>query len=379
MQHDVFLSYSRRDSDTMRSVQDILSDNDLTVWTDEGIETGTRSWKRSIENAILNTKCLVCLLSPDANESEWVRAEIDFAELHEKPIYLVLVRGEERQSIPFGFATMQWVDIRDKRLLAERVIDFASTLRERLRHTMQVKEVDTAQPTLAELIRDANLAYYDEDYDVAIQLYTKALSIDDNNKFLHLNRGTSYLAVNQFDLASIDLQHAIQLDDQDYMAFRRLGAAYSAMNNTTEAIKVFTKSIALQPSPKSYFERGNLYFDKRDFERALEDYTLIIESDVDHDYEDVSYSNRGECHFVLGDYTSALSDFEKASELTSDNQFSEAGRSVTLFVLGKQEEATTIWKRLLQVDKSFANPEYVGDRFDWPVELRNEVAKFLAE
>lgn len=112
MKHHIFLSYSRRDTDRMQQIRDILRDAGLKVWTDEGIETGTRSWKKAIEDAILHTGSLVCVLSPDANGSEWVRAELEFAELHKKTIYLILARGDERTSIPFGFATMQWVDIR---------------------------------------------------------------------------------------------------------------------------------------------------------------------------------------------------------------------------------------------------------------------------
>jgi hypothetical protein len=112
MTHNIFLSYSRRDNDIMQQVRDRLRAAGFSVWTDEGIETGTRSWKRAIEDAILNADCLVCLLSPDANQSEWVHAEIDFAELHGKKIYPVLARGDQRSAIPFGFATTQWIDLR---------------------------------------------------------------------------------------------------------------------------------------------------------------------------------------------------------------------------------------------------------------------------
>ncbi len=113
IRHDAFLSYSRQDATSMKAIQTILESRDITVWSDTGIQPGTKSWKRAIENAILEAKCLICLLSPDANQSEWVRAEIEFAELHEKPIYLALLRGDEKESIPFGYATMQWIDLRN--------------------------------------------------------------------------------------------------------------------------------------------------------------------------------------------------------------------------------------------------------------------------
>lgn len=112
MQHHIFLSYSRKDAEWMTRLRDDFRAAGLSVWTDEGIEPGTLSWKRTIEAAILGAGCLVCVLSPDASSSNWVRAELDFAELQGKPIFLILARGDERSAIPFGYASFQWVDVR---------------------------------------------------------------------------------------------------------------------------------------------------------------------------------------------------------------------------------------------------------------------------
>ena len=97
----------------MRRIKTDLQGAGVTLWTDEGIEPGTVSWKRSIEENIINAGCLIALLSPEARASKWVRAELDFAELHEKQIYLLLVRGDQRDSVPFGYATSQWLDLRN--------------------------------------------------------------------------------------------------------------------------------------------------------------------------------------------------------------------------------------------------------------------------
>lgn len=113
MTHDVFISYSHQDSESMAQVRNFLRENGLDVWTDEGIEPGTSSWKQAIENALLNTKSLIVLFSPDSTDSKWVRSELDFAELHKVQIFSLLVRGEEVDSVPFGYATHQWIDFRE--------------------------------------------------------------------------------------------------------------------------------------------------------------------------------------------------------------------------------------------------------------------------
>lgn len=128
MQHDVFLSYSREDVAIMQKVRDELRADGFAVWTDEGIEPGTPSWKVEIEEALLNTTSVVVLLSPSASQSKWVRNELDFAETHRKRIFPMMVRGDEADSVPFGFTTYQWIDIREKKQFESGLTRLKTTL-----------------------------------------------------------------------------------------------------------------------------------------------------------------------------------------------------------------------------------------------------------
>ncbi len=112
--HDVFISYSRRDTEVMARVSQYLREAGLSVWTDEGIEPGTLSWKQSLSDAILDCKFVIVLFSPHAVESTWIHRELDFAELHGKKLYPLLVAGEPADSIPFGYTTYQFIDIRSE-------------------------------------------------------------------------------------------------------------------------------------------------------------------------------------------------------------------------------------------------------------------------
>jgi serine/threonine protein kinase len=110
--HHVFLSYSRRDTEIMRRLRESLQKVGLTIWVDEeGLEPGTRSWKREIQNAIDRAGCIVVILSPDAKESQWVEAELDYADGQNKSVFSVLARGNKSTSVPFGYTLAQWVDI----------------------------------------------------------------------------------------------------------------------------------------------------------------------------------------------------------------------------------------------------------------------------
>jgi TIR domain len=112
MPHHVFLSYSRKDTRIMQRVRDDLRAAGLSVWTDEGIEPGTNSWKQSIQDSIDNASCLVVILSPDAKKSEWVGRELDYANAQRLSIFPLLSRGNEANAVPLSLISSQFVDIR---------------------------------------------------------------------------------------------------------------------------------------------------------------------------------------------------------------------------------------------------------------------------
>ncbi len=113
MRH-IFLSYSRKDIDAMSRVRDTLRAEGFTVWTDENLTPGTPQWDRAIQNAIANASAVVVLLSPSSNASEWVANEVAYARTHNVRIFPILIRGEERESVPINLIRVQRIDIRTR-------------------------------------------------------------------------------------------------------------------------------------------------------------------------------------------------------------------------------------------------------------------------
>jgi len=111
--HQIFLSYSRRDTQVMQRLRDDLRAAKLSVWVDEeGLEPGTPAWEAAIGKAIRGATCVLVVLSPDAEQSTWVARELAMAETLNKRIFPVLVRGTEQDAIPFRLMTHQWIDAR---------------------------------------------------------------------------------------------------------------------------------------------------------------------------------------------------------------------------------------------------------------------------
>jgi tricorn protease-like protein len=107
------MSYSRDDVSSQRRIIGELRQRGLNVWVDtENLIPGSPAWEREIERAIRSASGIIVLLSPDSNNSEWVRREISFAEQNQKRIFPVLIRGDEDDSIPLRLSSHQRVDLR---------------------------------------------------------------------------------------------------------------------------------------------------------------------------------------------------------------------------------------------------------------------------
>lgn len=98
--------------DVMRRVAGLLRTHGAHVWVDENLEVGSDDWKKIVERAISESTAMVAILSPDAKGSDWVLAEISRAKMNEVRVFPLLIRGEPRDSIPFGLENANWFDAR---------------------------------------------------------------------------------------------------------------------------------------------------------------------------------------------------------------------------------------------------------------------------
>jgi serine/threonine protein kinase len=104
----LFISYSRRDKDYAQQLTDHLGSSGFTVWIDSQIEYGD-TWFNEIDDAIKSSSAFLLLMTPESYKSEWVQKEILLAKRYKKPIFPLLLEGEE-----FGIVIdIQFADVRD--------------------------------------------------------------------------------------------------------------------------------------------------------------------------------------------------------------------------------------------------------------------------
>lgn len=111
-EYDVFISYSRKDSELVLSVVKQIKERGLTVWIDkDGIESGD-AFKSVIVRAIKNSDVFLFFSSKASNESPWTVKEVNTAVYLKKTIIPVKLDDHDyNDSVLFDLVGLDFVDL----------------------------------------------------------------------------------------------------------------------------------------------------------------------------------------------------------------------------------------------------------------------------
>ncbi|XP_043720595.1 small glutamine-rich tetratricopeptide repeat-containing protein isoform X2 [Telopea speciosissima] len=112
------------------------------------------------------------------------------------------------------------------------------------------------QKNLAEMLKSrGNRAMQSKLYSDAIELYTCAIALCQNNAVYYCNRAAAYTHIKKCTEAIGDCLKSIEIDPTYIKAYSRLGLAYYAQGNYNDAInKGFKKALQLDPNNDSIKE-----------------------------------------------------------------------------------------------------------------------------
>ena len=88
-------------------------------------------------------------------------------------------------------------------------------------------------------------------------------------------------------------------------------------------------------------ERGNAYYQRKEYDAAVEWYTRSL--DVDGD-QHATYTNRAAAHFALNNYEDALSDALKSTELNDSWTKGYYRQGTSLVAMERYDEAIEAYK-----------------------------------
>ena len=108
----IFISYSHKDTEYAHALADSLQGIGFTVWVDARLDYGSQ-WPQEIQKYLDACDAFILIMSPRSFASEWVQSELQRAKRKGKPIFPLLLEGDEPW---LSVESTQYYDVRNGKL-----------------------------------------------------------------------------------------------------------------------------------------------------------------------------------------------------------------------------------------------------------------------
>lgn len=184
------------------------------------------------------------------------------------------------------------------------------------------------------------------DYQGAIVDYSKIILIEPDAD-TYFNRGNSRYNLEDFEGAKADFEKAVELDRSFIDARYSLACTKYDLKEYENAIEDFTIIIKFVPDLQiAYTLRAASYVALEDYKKAILDYTSAIYINPDAD----AFLNRGVLFLDIKNYQKAKSDLNTAIRLDKTNPFLYFYRGTSSMLLGKFDHAIEDFNKALEFD-----------------------------
>ena len=193
-----------------------------------------------------------------------------------------------------------------------------------------------------------------EEYERAIEHYTKAIELKSDLPEAYINRGNVYAKKSDFDSAIKDYNMGITLNPNYAESYYNRGLAYNGKSDFDRAIEDFDMAIKLEPDyVGAYSNRGCAYKEKGDFDRAIEDHDIAIK--LKPDFAE-AYNNRGVAYAGKGDFDTAINAYNMAIKLKPDFAKAYNNRGVVYAGKGDFDTAINAYDMAISLKTDYAEP-----------------------
>ena len=130
------------------------------------------------------------------------------------------------------------------------------------------------------------------------------------------------------------------ITNEDLTAMVSLQLKLKKNSDVKGAIDLYSKLLKKKKKPWFYFYRGLNNAKLNNYEEAVEDYTKVLKYDKNNDG---ALNNRGIVYFEMRDYARAIKDLTAAIKI-APTEFTYLFRATSYFFLQKYDKAQADWK-----------------------------------
>jgi tetratricopeptide (TPR) repeat protein len=230
-----------------------------------------------------------------------------------------------------------------------------------------------------------NTHYSKGEYKRAINDYTKAIKLNPKDAMVLNNCGCAYVSILDYNRAMKIYNKALKIEPYYPQAIRNRGLLHYDMGSYDKAIADYNMSFEAKMNyykkllkgwdkeedgtedfdSQEYknweteenkidasilFKRGNAFAHKRDYDRAIDDYTQAIETNPDHDLLICILCNRANVYSLKNDFTYAIEDYNKALEIKPNHTWIINNLAATYYAIGDYERAIAGYKKAVEID-----------------------------
>ena len=141
--HDIFVSYSRHDTNVVNEFVERLEREGFSVWIDrDGIESGD-AFKKIILQAIKSSAVVLFFSSQHSNQSSWTAKEIGVAVKYQKTVIPILLDGSNfNEEVEFDLINLDFIDYQDASLREMMMDRLVKSLKAKIPNPMGQKKAE---------------------------------------------------------------------------------------------------------------------------------------------------------------------------------------------------------------------------------------------
>jgi tetratricopeptide (TPR) repeat protein len=187
----------------------------------------------------------------------------------------------------------------------------------------------------------------------SMTLFSHAIEVTQNNDIAYYNRGVAYAGLGRMQEAIDDFSQAVKIRPDYAEAYNNRGTAYDKLGRGAEAIEDYNLAIQAKPEQaESYYNRGAVYNKLGRPQEAIKDYLLAIKIKPDCIE---AYTNLGVIYTRLGRLQDAVDSFNQAIRIKPDYAEAYNNLGVVYGGMDRLPDAVNAYQQATRIKPDYAD------------------------